>query len=163
MEELNFKTNSQALNPRHVLLDYYQASNTVIKSVCHTRTQLQHLVWKMTSAQLGLCWMLHFGQRAMLPSLCSRWGWNSPTVQPTQPYTSITHEQALTPPWKGQCVLLTWALVLVFTGVKRPSQVCVCFSQQEIRGPNIFSPRVCQLRAWEKEKAASSRSNKITS
>ena len=61
MEELNFKTNSQALNPRHVRLDYYHGSNTARESVCHA-FQLQHFVWKMASAQLGLFWTLHFGQ-----------------------------------------------------------------------------------------------------
>lgn len=36
VEELNFKTSSQALNPRYVLVDYCHASNTVRESVCHT-------------------------------------------------------------------------------------------------------------------------------
>lgn len=36
MEKLNFKTSSQALNPRYVLVDYCHASNTARESVCHT-------------------------------------------------------------------------------------------------------------------------------
>lgn len=36
VEELNFKTSSQALNPRYVLVDYCHASNTARESACHT-------------------------------------------------------------------------------------------------------------------------------
>lgn len=112
-------------------------------NLCVTHTQLQHLVWKMASAQFGLVLDAVFWSRTYVAFSLLTMGMRQPNhaANTAQTYTSITCKQALTFPWKGQCSLLTRALILVFTGAQCPSQVCPCSSQQDVWRLNVSFPR----------------------